>query len=155
MSPEIVILEPIKVLFVRRIGNYMQSAQQAWDVLGKFADQHNLAGENTKAIGIPYDDPRTTPEQQLRYDACLTFEGDFKAEGEIGIQTIEGGRYAVFVHQGQYEGLDKIYNSIFKEWLPASGEKLRELPMFEMYLAGGKTGKDTQKYETAIFVPID
>lgn len=155
MNAEIRTIEPMKVLFVQRKGNYMKSAEAAWNVLGKFANAHQLLNERTKAIGISHDDPRTTPEEQLRYDACITFEGSVQPEGEVKSQTIDGGKYAVFTHKGSYEGLDQVYGDIFKKWLPISGKKLRNIPMFELYVICEMTEKDPTKWVTEIFVPIE
>lgn len=151
MKPEIIILQPLRVLFVSKTGNYTHSIEQAWKALGSFVDKHNLVNTEAKAIGIPYHAPGEVPEDQMRYDACLTFEGNIVPEGEVGIQTIEGGRYAVFVDRGK---IDSIYDVIFKQWLPESKETLRNAPMFEMYTITRDENGD-EKPETAIFIPIN
>ncbi|HOG94076.1 MAG TPA: GyrI-like domain-containing protein, partial [Opitutaceae bacterium] len=40
----------------------------------------------------------------------------------------------VFLHAGPYDGLSATYDAIFRDWLPASGESLRDQPAFEVYL---------------------
>lgn len=55
------------------------------------------------------------------------------AEGDIGVKTVAGGKYAVFLYTGPYTGLGAAYAKIYGEWLPASGCCLRESPCFEKY----------------------
>jgi len=155
MQPEIKTIEPITVFFVRRKGDYMKAAKEAWDELAKFIEKVGLAEKKKRSIGISHDDPKTTPEENLRYDACILVEENIQPEGEIKIQTIPGGAYAVFTHTGPHEKLKEIYSKIFREWLPTSGKKLRSTPMFEDYIACEDTQKDPEKWVTHIYVPIE
>lgn len=134
MTPQIRTIDPMPVLFVRRTGPYAQAAAQAFGVLCQFAGPRGLLGPTTRVIGISHDDPHVTEEARFRYDACVTVESEVDAEGEVGRKTITGGRYAVFLHEGAYEGLQATYEGIFSAWLPGSEEKLREEPSFEVYL---------------------
>lgn len=134
MTPEIRTIAPMPVLFVRRTGPYGQAAGEAFGVLGQFAGPRGLFGPASKMIGISHDDPHVTGEAKFRYDACVTIDREVKPEGEVGQKTIAGGKYAVFVHEGSYDGFQNTYDRIFRTWLPASGEKLREEPCFEVYL---------------------
>lgn len=102
MKPEIRPLSGQKVLFVRKTGPYDKAAAAAWSSLMKFAYSRRIMNKDTKGIGISHDSPEVTPEEKIRYDACITFKGNVKPEGEVGIQTIAGGRYAVFLHKGPY-----------------------------------------------------
>ncbi len=154
MKPEMRELQEMKVLFARKTGPYAEVAGKAWDTLMKFAYQHRLLSPATLCIGIGYDDPSVTPEEQLRYDACITFTGDVQPEGEIGLQTIAGGRYAVFLHKGAYSGLYETYRGIFAGWLPTSGYTLREAPCFEKYLNRDPRRTKPENLRTEIWVPL-
>jgi len=134
MSPEIRTIDPMPVLFVRRTGPYYQAAGEAFGVLCQFAGPRGLLGPASRMIGISHDDPHVTDESKFRYDACVTIDREVKPEGEVGLKTIAGGKYAVFLHAGAYEGFQQTYDQVFKAWLPGSGEKLREEPCFEVYL---------------------
>jgi AraC family transcriptional regulator len=59
-----------------------------------------------------------------------------KAEpkGEIGVKTIEGGKYAMFLYTGSYEHLNAVYDAVYAKWLPENGYKLRNCHCFEKYL---------------------
>jgi AraC family transcriptional regulator len=155
MQPDIRTFSDQKVLFVRKTGKYDKAASEAWSTLMKFAYSRRLMKKDTKAIGISHDDPDITPEEKIRYDACITINQDVKPEGEVGIQTINGGRYAVFLHKGPYDRLGETYKAIFTQWLPLSGEKLRDVPCFEIYLNRDPRRTKPENLRTEIHVPIE
>ncbi len=134
MNAEIRERTDTKVVYVRRTGDYNKSAEQAWQAVCRFAGPKGLMGPHTTFIGISHDDPGITPSDKLRYDACLTVDREVQPEGEVGVQTIAGGRYAVFMHEGPYSELAQTYGQIYRAWLPQSGEKLRDVSCFEIYL---------------------
>jgi AraC family transcriptional regulator len=134
MQPEIRTLEDQTVLFVRRMGSYDQAAQDAWKALFKHAFWRMFTDRSIKFIGISHDDPGVTTESRLRYDACITVKATATPKGEVGVQVLQGGKYAVFLHQGAYEKFYETYDLIFSEWLPRSGYRVRETPCYELYL---------------------
>lgn len=126
-------LPPIRVAFVRHIGPYNE-CKPAWDTLLAWSGPKGIFNHNPKCIGICYDDPQVTPPEKIRYDACFTVKDDIKAEGEVGIQTVGGGKFAICTHKGPYERLENTYAEIMGKWLPQSGEELSEIPSFEVYI---------------------
>ncbi|MDD2237751.1 MAG: AraC family transcriptional regulator [Kiritimatiellae bacterium] len=153
MKPELKTTEPTQVLYVRKTGKYSDSAMQAWQALCAFAGPKGLLGPGVDCIGISHDDPCITPEDKLRYDACITMKAEVQPEGEAGVQTIPGGRYAIFMHKGSYDTLLETYGFIFGQWLPESGEKLRDFPSFEKYLNDPHSTPPEQLL-TEIHVPL-
>lgn len=154
VNPEIRTIPEQKVLFVRKTGPYGKAAAAAWPALMKFAYSHRIMSKETKAIGISHDNPNITPEEKIRYDACITYTGNVKPEGEIGIQTIAGGKYAVFLHEGPYSNFNRTYDYIMRDWYPSSGEKFRDLPCFEVYLNRDPRRTKPENLKTEIYVPI-
>lgn len=154
MKPAIRTMTGQKVLFVRKTGQYARAAGEAWATLMKFAYSHGLMNRETKAIGISHDSPEITPEEQIRYDACITFRGPVKPEGEVGVQTIAGGRYAVFLHRGPYSAFHETYAHIMTRWYPESGETFRDLPCFELYMNRDPRRTKPENLKTEIYVPI-
>lgn len=155
VKPEIRKKKEQKVLFVRRTGKYDKAASEAWSTLTKFAYSRKLITKNTLGIGIPHDDPDITPEEKIRYDACITIDKDVKPEGDIGIQTLAGGRYAVFLHKGPYEKLKDTYRAIFSHWLPSSGEKLRDALCLEVYFNRDPRRTKPENLRTEIYIPLE
>lgn len=155
MTAEMREIPDTPVLYTHRSGAYSEAASAAWGVLMGFAYKNRLLNAETWAIGIGNADPAITPAEQLRYDACITTNRAVAPEGEIGVQTIAGGRYAVFLHKGAYEGLNESYRSIFAAWLPASGCVLRNSPCFERYLNRDPRRTKPEKLRTEIWLPVE
>ena len=128
---------PMRVAFVRHVGPY-QECDVAWGKLTKFATGHPSFSPNALAIGIGHDNPNATPAEKLRYDACLPVDDKFQVTGEIGVQEIPGGEYAILTLRGPYSGMPGAYRWLFEEWLPTSGRKLRHTPCFEVYVTDPK-----------------
>ncbi|MBT3424751.1 MAG: AraC family transcriptional regulator [Bacteroidetes bacterium] len=147
-------VKPQKVIYVTTIGPYNgDGIGQAWEKVCLFAQKNKLFGFNTQFIGISHDDPGITETEKLRYDACVSIRKDAKPEGEVGYKEIEGGKYAIFRHNGPYENFEKSYAYIIQEWLPESGEQLRELPCLEKYLNQPDEVKP-EDLKTDIYIPL-
>jgi AraC family transcriptional regulator len=153
MTPEIRTIAPLPVLFVRRTGPYYQAAGEAFGVLCQFAGPRGLLGPDARMIGISHDDPHVTDESRFRYDACVTLDREVRPEGEVGHKTLAGGKYAVFVHAGAYDGFQQTYDHIFAAWLPGSGERLRDEPCFELYL-NSPDQVQPEALRTEIWLPL-
>lgn len=129
----IVKLESRKVAFIRHTGPYNECGA-AWEKLCAWAGEKGLFGPNTQFLGLSYDDPEVTPPEKIRYDACLTIDTDVRPEGEVGVQEIPGGRYAVTLHQGPLEKLADTYATLCGQWMPSSGGEMKDSPSVEVYL---------------------
>ena len=148
-------LEDLNVISVSKTGNYTSSACAAWSELCKFAYSKKLLNQDTKMIGVGYDSPNVTAEENLRYDACFTVKVPIAVEGNVVNNTITGGKYAVFLHKGAYEKLNDTYSAIFTQWLPSSNYKLRNLPLFDVYLNKNPARTKPENLRTEIYVPIE
>ncbi|NOZ52776.1 MAG: AraC family transcriptional regulator [Gammaproteobacteria bacterium] len=151
---DIRILPKEKVIFVRKIGNYKKAAADAWVTLLNYAYKNELMYFDAKQIGITYDSPSITCENNIRYDACLKIEKELQPEGDIGLQYTHGGRYAVFVHQGPYENMCTTYEKIYSSWLPESNEALYNSPSFSLYVNNMNTVKEDELL-TEIHIPLE
>lgn len=133
MQVEIKSFEPQRVAFVRHQGPYDQCGA-AWEKLCAWAGPLGLLGPDAAFIGLSYDDPDVTPPDKLRYDACVSVGDGVEPGGEVAVQEIAGGRYAVTVHQGPYDKLNATYAQLCGGWMPAKKEEMRSLPCCEVYL---------------------
>jgi AraC family transcriptional regulator len=70
---------------------------------------------------------------EIRYDACLPVNDDFAGQGDVPVQTIVGGDYAVMTHCGPYESLAETYSALIKEYAPEQGREAADGPCFEVY----------------------
>jgi AraC family transcriptional regulator len=116
-----------RVAFVRHVGPYRQVGS-AWGKLISWAASRGLLGPNMLAIGVAHDDPDVTSSDKIRYDACITVDQAFTAEGEVGVEEVGGGEYAVTTHHGPYENVSQTLAQLCGEWLPTSGRELRSSP---------------------------
>jgi len=125
--------EPTRVAFIRHVGPYGEVGA-TWDKLLTLLGKDGLLGGDSLFIGICHDDPEVTPRDKIRYDACVSVDEEFVPAGEIGVQVIPGGEYAVTTHFGPYQKLGDTYTKLLGQWLPRSGRELRPTPCFEVYL---------------------
>jgi len=146
-------LEGMRVAFIRHVGPY-QSVGAAWGRLMSWAWPRGLCGPHTRMLGICHDDPEITGPEKLRYDAAITLAAPIEPQGEVGVQELEGGEYAVALHKGPYERLGETYAQICGQWLPASGRELRSAPTLEFYLNSPEM-TPPEELLTRICVPVE
>jgi AraC family transcriptional regulator len=126
-------VEPMRVAFMRHVGPY-QEVGGTWERLLPWLGKEGYIGGDSMFIGICHDDPEVAPANKVRYDACVTVDSGFVPNGEIGVQTIDGGDYARSTHFGPYGQISRTYARLLGQWLPCSGRELRACPCFEVYL---------------------
>jgi len=153
MEVKIETIEPIRVAFMRHTGPYNQCGP-TWDRLCAFLGPEGMLGPGSRLFGLSYDDPDVTPPDKIRYDACIEVDENFLAEGDVGVQTVAGGRFAVTTHFGPYDRLNETYAKIMGEWLPRSGETLRAAPSIEFYLNDPES-TEPEDLVTDIYTPLE
>lgn len=157
IKPKIIVCNDQKVRFVRSIGPYQESAANAWKKLENYRKQYNLprhGKRQLKEFGIAYDSPNITEENKIRYDACITVDHNAIAEGEFGIQTIKGGKYAVFLHSGSYSGIANTLQTIIFDWLFYSDYELTDKPIIQEYLNSEQRCTAPETLQTNLYFPI-
>jgi len=152
MKVKIEYKEPIRVAFMRHVGPY-DEVGATWDKLLPRLGKEGLLGGDALILGICHDDPEVTPPEKIRYDACVTVDERFVPEGEIGVQVIPGGEYAVTTHFGPYQKLGDTYTRLLGQWLPRSGRELRSTPCFEVYLNDPQS-TEPEDLLTDIYAPL-
>ena len=152
MKVEIRQLQPMRVAFIRHTGPYSEVGQ-AWDRLLTLMGKEGYLAGNPMMLGICHDDPEVTPPDKIRYDACLAVDESFSPIGEIGIQTVAGGEYAVTTHRGPYNNVGQTYSELLGQWIPRSGHELRNQPCFEVYVNDPQS-TPPEELLTDIFAPI-
>jgi AraC family transcriptional regulator len=143
---------PMRVAFMRNIGPY-NTCGATWEKLCRWAGPRRLLGPRTLFIGLSHDDPQITPPEKLRYDACFTVGKEFTPEGEVGVQEIGGGEYAVTTHRGPYEKLNETYATLCGQWMPAHGRELGSAPCFEIY-RNDPNSTPPEDLITDVYVPL-
>ncbi len=117
--------------------------------------QSGLSPKDTsRTFGVAYDDPDATEPEQFRFDICgeVSERVPPNPQGVVnGI--IPGGRCAVARHLGSHDHIGESIYPLYREWLPQSGEELRDFPLFFHYL---NLVPDVAEHElvTDIYVPL-
>jgi len=109
---------------------------------------------SSRTFGIPYSNPDTTPAQEFRFAICGEIH-EAVAPNEFGVHqiVIPGGRYVVVRHAGSPDHIGETIYPIYRDWLPASGEELRDQPLFFNYLSAyPETPQD--QWQTDVYVPL-
>lgn len=135
-SVQINTIPAISLLCIENTGSYM-GISKAFDMLNGIAASRQLFSEQTRWIGVFFDDPCAVEESALRSRACISIPDHLKQptpEAPLVPMQIEGGRYAVLRYQGPYSDMQPVYQWFYGTWLPASGYEAADAPPFEDYL---------------------
>lgn len=90
---------------------------------------------SSDTFGVPYDDPSTTEPEKFRFDICGSVVADVPDNPyKVITKSIPGGRCAVLRHLGSRDNISDSVYYLYGEWLPSSGEELRDFPCYFHYL---------------------
>jgi AraC family transcriptional regulator len=135
MQVKIVDFEPITIAVLEHRGTpaLLNASVQRFIAWRKESGLSPIA--SNKTFGIPYHDPATTPAEDFRFDICGSVSANVPSN-KHGIITkkIPGGRCAVVRHEGSPDNISESVYYLYRDWLPHSGEELRDFPVFFMYL---------------------
>jgi len=87
-------------------------------------------------FGIPHSTPADTTEKKMfSFDIAGTVEADIP-KNRFGVinGVIPGGRCAVLRHYGSHDLLSQTVHTLYRNWLPQSGEQTCGGPCFFHYL---------------------
>lgn len=152
MKVEIREMKEKRVATAAHVGPYHRIAD-AFGRLGAIAGQAGLIGPGAEMIAIYHDDPETTPAAELRSEAAITIGAGARVPQGLGERLLPAGRYASTTHLGPYEKLGDVWSRFMGEWLPASGERMRDGVSYEIYR---NTPENTPKeqLETELYIPL-
>ena len=153
LEPKIVEIEPIDVLYVRKTGDYIHSADEAWKTMVAFVNENELFEKAVARYGISHDNPTVIDTNKLRYDACLELNDNVNPKGEVSYKQIAGGKYALFMHKGSPSLIGETFKNI-GDWIVESGVNLRDEPSFQKYLDLDPTGIKEEDLRTELYLPL-
>ncbi|MFV1983100.1 MAG: GyrI-like domain-containing protein [Thiohalomonadales bacterium] len=88
-----------------------------------------------QTYGVAYDDPKTTEPEKFRFDICGSINTDVPANPQgVITKLIPDGRCAIYRHLGSHDQMDENVHYLYGEWLPSSGEELRDFPCYFHYI---------------------
>jgi AraC family transcriptional regulator len=126
------------------------------ETIGRFIEwrkQNRLHPRVSATFNLFYGDLDTPPEE-FRLDLCAATDKPI-GENPFGVveRTIPGGRCAVLRHIGSDDTLVDTIKYLYGTWLPASGEELRDFPLFAQRVSMFPDVPEHEA-ETDVFLPL-
>jgi len=131
MNVEIRQTHPKKVLCMTHRGPY----NLIGETFQRFGPWAKSEGIRTEAyVGIYYDDPTSTPPDELRADAGAFVDMDFTIDNpSVHIVNIPAGTFAIYTHVGSYDLIGNSWQK-FMAWFATSGYQYGSFPSYEIYV---------------------
>lgn len=109
------------------------------DSVGQFIAWRKASGlspkESSRSFGIAYDNPDTTEAAKFRFDLCGEVSDEVPPNPQgVVTKSIPGGRCARVRHYGSHVRIGESIYPLYRNWLPESGEELRDFPLYFHYL---------------------
>jgi AraC family transcriptional regulator len=133
MHVDIVQLPQQRLATLPHLGPYNRISE-AFEKIGAIAGPAGLFGPDTAMLALYYDDPESTPPDELRSDAALTVSADRVLPATLIEKSLPAGRYARTMHNGGYALLGDTWARFMGQWLPQSGHRMGSAASFERYL---------------------
>lgn len=127
---EIKEMPKMDLAYVSSIGP--QNLENAFGKLIQWATPKGLMNEQTKPVTIYHDSFKVTEHGKVRMSACLLLNEPVKTEGEIGLTTIEAGKFLVGSFQIGLNEFEKSWTGLFV-WMNENGYKKADKEPFEIY----------------------
>ncbi len=108
------------------------SPQKVGDTIRRFIDwrkANNLPPQRHATYSLFYADPLETPPEDYRIGLGVATDRDFTGEGLVA-NTLPKGRAAVLRFTGFSDDLRDVVSWLYAQWLPQSGEELRDFPIY-------------------------
>jgi AraC family transcriptional regulator len=115
---------------IRHVGPYNQIGR----VFGQLHGIVTAASlPHRELLAVFYDDPATTPAEQLRSDAAVIVDEGVKLPAGVVEQRIPAGQYLTTDHHGSYEKLTESWGRFKREIAEATGQRDPRGYTFELY----------------------
>jgi AraC family transcriptional regulator len=90
-----------------------------------------LSPQTNPTFNIWYSERRPADPADYSMDLCCGTDGPIEADGEaVKAGEIPGGRCAVLRVTGDTHNLEPAALYLYRDWLPASGEEMRDYPIY-------------------------
>ncbi len=142
MDVEIVIFPETKVAVIEHHGSFALEPETVRKLVAWKLEKRLLDQSKYRSYGLHYTDSRNRPSSEHHVDFCLSIEEDVPC----GITT----RLIPRCHCARARDVESRSNSraaayLYEEWLPQSGESLRDFPMIFHYV---NVGPDVREEDT-------
>lgn len=155
MDVELRTLPETRVAYLRHVGPYGGSGiAAAWQRFAAWCAEAGLMQPRRQMYGVCLDDPTITPPEKCRYDCAVEVDASFAARGEIGIETVAGGRYACGRFTGVAAEVRDAWNRLVVGWLPQSGYQPDDRPAIEIYPPDFVVDEKTGAFSCLLCMPV-
>ena len=154
MQVKIVTVEPVTIAVLEHRGDPALLNDSVQRFIAWRKDTGLSPIVTSRTYGIAYDDPTTTVPKDFRYDICGAVSAAVPPNRQgVITKTIPGGRCAVVRHKGSPDHISGSVYHLYRNWLPRSGEELRDFPVYFEYL---NLKVDTPEHEllTDVHLPL-
>jgi AraC family transcriptional regulator len=114
-------LPSYRVAYIRHVGppgpNFNS---KSYSRLFGWAVDKGLTDISALVMRVNWSDRRKTPREEWIEDACLTVPEGIEGGGEVQIQSLVGGRFAVYHAQLPLYDIKFVQSWLTDEWLPAN-----------------------------------
>ncbi|WP_417431315.1 AraC family transcriptional regulator [Kiloniella sp.] len=125
--------ETMHVAYIHHQGDY-NDLEPVFDRLYERAAEAAISlDDKTEIFMLTYDDPNITESRYLRADIGVVIPDVASKIGDLKVQTISAGKYAVAHFKGVYGDLNQAYDWLYGRWLPDSGHEVDDRPAIEIY----------------------
>jgi AraC family transcriptional regulator len=128
---EIKEMPKLDLAFITQIGH--NGMENTYDKLIKWAIPKGLLeNENLKVVTIYHDSFKITEPDKVRMSACISLNEKIEVSGEIGLTTIEKGKFIVGHFEIGINEFEKSWSSLFI-WMNENGYKKADRNPYEIY----------------------
>lgn len=158
MSNSLVYLRPATLAYVRAIGPYDKSIEDAWDRMYAWVDENGLNVSELRGYGLARDNPTVVDPDKCRYDACILTMPEFedRALRELGTITLPGGPYARKREVASRESIHAMVATIHTTYEAPNDLKIDDRrPIVTIYLeAPLKAGDSDRRIDLCVPVMV-
>lgn len=127
---EIKEMPKMNLAYVSSIGP--QNLESAYGKLIQWATPKGLMNEKTKMVTIYHDSFKVTRADKVRMSASILLDKPIETEGEIGMKTIENGKFIIGSFEIGLNEFEKSWTGLFV-WMNENGYKKSDREPFEIY----------------------
>jgi AraC family transcriptional regulator len=154
MNPEIIQFEATRVATLEHRGPHDTLMQSVSRFITWRRACRDSPVATCRTFGVPHEPLDITPPEAFRFDICAELLGPLQPN-DAGVieKLIPAGRCAKVRHVGSTDALDETLHVLYGQWLPQSGEQLRDFPVFFHYVERMPTVPEHEQV-TDVYLPL-
>jgi len=152
LEVRLVRMDPVSIVAMRRTGAYTDNdLAEDFQVPWQWAQEEGLLDSLRGIYGVPWNEPEVA-EVPLFF-AGLDLGPCPVPPAPLETMVLAAGEYAVTRVVGPYDGIDAACAALYRDWLPASGRKPADAPLFHHYLDDPESTPE-HALRTDIYLPL-